>query len=283
MARKRMIDPSFWIDEKLGTVEPFVRLLFMGLISQADDEGRLNGHPALIKSLIFPYDHEITIESVESWLVLLSSPDRKLIVRYEVDHQKYILIPNFKKHQTINKPQKSKLPEPLNDNYGSPTVAVDELSDNDTAQKKLKEEKLREGEEKGKETRPTDSNPHKDHIHKLINECKIQQYTIYDLDIIYSYVGVVELEVIEAAIKKGSNKQHINYAIRTLEGMMKDGITKADHLPKGGQAYAEHGGILKGIQSGSHQGKSPSRHEGEARVYRGKWDDTPVQMPNVSG
>src|SRR5690606_18570742 len=94
------------------------RLLFMGLISQSDDEGRLNGHPALIRSLIFPYDHQISVDDVEEWLTLLAADERKLIIRYEVDYQKYIWIPNFKKHQTINKPQKSKLPE----YYGNTTV-----------------------------------------------------------------------------------------------------------------------------------------------------------------
>ena len=55
-----MIDPGFWIDEKLGTISPLARLLFMGLISNSDDEGRLPGHPALIKSQVFPYDADIT-------------------------------------------------------------------------------------------------------------------------------------------------------------------------------------------------------------------------------
>lgn len=142
-----MIDPSFWVDEKLGTVDPLVRLLFMGLISQADDDGRLNGHPALIRSLIYAYDYEITVNHVEEWLALLSAPERKLIIRYEVDHQKYIWIPNFKKHQTINKPQKSKLPE----YYGNDTVVVDEDDGSDPVQKKLKEEKLKEEEVKEKE------------------------------------------------------------------------------------------------------------------------------------
>src|SRR5690606_27598230 len=111
--------------------------------------GRLNGHPALIRSLIFPYDHDITVLDVESWLTLLAAPESKLIIRYEVDHQKYIWIPNFKKHQTINKPQKSKLPEPLPEYYGSPTVVIHDSDGSDTAQKNLKEVKGREEEGKG--------------------------------------------------------------------------------------------------------------------------------------
>jgi hypothetical protein len=231
VARKRMIDPSFWVDEKLGTVDPLVRLLFMGLISQADDDGRLNGHPALIRSLIYPYDHQITLNHVEEWLELLAAPERKLIIRYEVDHQKYIWIHNFKKHQTINKPQKSKLPE----YYCNDTVVVAEGDGTDPVQKKLREEKLREEEEKAKgreENMPTpDDNPHKDRILSLINECNIEKYTLHDLDIIYSYIGVVEIEVIEACIKKAQGK-HINYAINTLKGKVQEGVVKKEQLFK---------------------------------------------------
>lgn len=111
-----MIDPNFWIDEKLGTCEPLARLTFMGLISQSDDEGRLNGHPALIKSLLFPYDYGITTAQVDEWLNSLHS--KGLIQRYEVSGQSYISIPNFLKHQTINKPTRSKLPAPPIGNQG---------------------------------------------------------------------------------------------------------------------------------------------------------------------
>lgn len=148
-----MIDPSFWEDEKLGTLEPMARLLFMGLISQADDDGRLKGHPSLLRSLIFPYDHEITLPQLDDWLNLLAAHDRRLIQRYDVDNQKYIFIRNFKKHQTINKPQKSKLPEPKED-YGIDTVTVNESYGNDTAQKKLIEGNLKESKEKLSEEEP---------------------------------------------------------------------------------------------------------------------------------
>ncbi|WP_018130186.1 hypothetical protein, partial [Effusibacillus pohliae] len=110
MARKRMIDPGFWMDEKLGMCEPLARLLFAGLISQADDEGRLPGRPALLRSLIFPYDETITSDMVQGWLEQLM--ERNLIVVYTVDNQTYIQVRNFLKHQTIKKPQPSKYPAP---------------------------------------------------------------------------------------------------------------------------------------------------------------------------
>lgn len=240
MARKRMIDPSFWVDEKLGTVEPRGRLLFMGLISQADDEGRLNGHPALLRSLIFAYDHDITVVDIEGWLILLA--ERKLILRYEVDSQKYIFIANFKKHQTINRPQKSKLPEPFSECSVNGSGVVNDESMEDHAQKKLKEGNLKEEklkEEKGREDTATDVDYQKDSILSLINELKYEGYTLHDLDEIYSFIGVVDIEVIEAALKKSTGKHSpVKYSVSALKGMLKEGVTKKEYLfqkPEAGQ------------------------------------------------
>lgn len=108
MARKRMIDPSFWVDEKLGMLDIASRLLFMGLISNADDEGRLVGHPSLIKSIIFPYDQNISVESITDKLKELA--ELKMIILYKNNKQSYIQVTNFRKYQTINKPTPSKYP-----------------------------------------------------------------------------------------------------------------------------------------------------------------------------
>ena len=50
MARKRMIDPNFWTDEKLGECSIQERLLFMGLIGNANDEGYGRANSKLIKA-----------------------------------------------------------------------------------------------------------------------------------------------------------------------------------------------------------------------------------------
>lgn len=110
MARKRMIDPSIWSDEKLGLLSPLHRLLFIGLFSNADDEGRLPGHPNYVKSLIFPYDNDITPQNVEAMLNDLNS--KGFILTYMVNGQRYIQVVNFLKYQKINRPTPSKIPPP---------------------------------------------------------------------------------------------------------------------------------------------------------------------------
>ena len=67
MARRRMIDPNIWQSEDVAELSMFARLLLIGLISNADDEGRGKANPVFLKSTIFPYD-EISIEEVKKAL-----------------------------------------------------------------------------------------------------------------------------------------------------------------------------------------------------------------------
>lgn len=121
MARKRMLNPSFWTDEKLGECSMQERLLFMGLISNADDEGYGRANPKLLKSLIFPYD-DLRTSDLEKWLSHLG--ELRLIVLYKFDGQTYYYSPNFLKHQTINKPTKSSFPSIDDERCCITTVAL---------------------------------------------------------------------------------------------------------------------------------------------------------------
>lgn len=148
MARKRMIAPSFWSDEKLGEqCSALERLLFLGLISNADDEGIGRGNPKYLKSQIFPYD-DLTVDEFKKMLLNLSK--HKLIILYQHEGQAYYMVKNFLKYQTINKPTPSDFPKPeksestdtgtLPDNYGSTTGTLPPKR----KEEKLKEDKLRE-------------------------------------------------------------------------------------------------------------------------------------------
>lgn len=107
MARIRSIKPDFWADEKLATVSRDARLLFIGLISMADDEGRMRGNPAFVRSSIFPYDDDLDIR------VLLAELSAKALVHLYVDSgQAFLHVRNFARHQRIDKPSKSVLPAP---------------------------------------------------------------------------------------------------------------------------------------------------------------------------
>lgn len=127
MARIRTIKPEFWEDELIGTLPTEARLLFLGLISHADDEGRFRAHPCVIRSQIFAYD-EIKPARVKAWLQQLAELGR--IVLYENGSQAYGAVSNFRKHQRIDRPQRPRYPGP-DDSGSSVRGTFDEHSTND--------------------------------------------------------------------------------------------------------------------------------------------------------
>lgn len=105
MARKRMIDPEFWSDEEIGSWSFQARLFYIGLWNFADDEGRFKAAPKLLKAQIFPYDDKIAVNKLKKEV-------ENKIQWYVVDSLQYGFIRNFLKHQRIDRPTSSKLPEP---------------------------------------------------------------------------------------------------------------------------------------------------------------------------
>lgn len=110
MARIRTVKPTLWHDEAIGEVSLQARLTFIGLITQADDEGRQKGDARLIRSLVFPYDDFGTPE-VSGWLAELSNVG--LIERYSVAGKEFIELPSWSSHQRISHPTDSALPSHL--------------------------------------------------------------------------------------------------------------------------------------------------------------------------
>lgn len=120
MARARNIKPAFFKNEGLGSVSREARLLFIGLWTLADREGRLEDRPARIAAELFPYDRDITIGQVDEWLQSLADPSGDFLVRYSVGAGKYLKITNFKKHQT---PHHKEKPSEIPDFHKSPGQA----------------------------------------------------------------------------------------------------------------------------------------------------------------
>jgi hypothetical protein len=102
MPRARNIKPGFFVNDDLAELPPLARLLFIGLWTLADCEGRLKGKPKQIKAQILPYD-ECCIEA------LLFDLDKSgFIQSYSVQGQPVIQVVNFVKHQNPHKNEKSK-------------------------------------------------------------------------------------------------------------------------------------------------------------------------------
>jgi hypothetical protein len=94
MPRIRTIKPDFFTNEEIGRLSPEARLLFIGLWTLADREGRLQDRPIRIGAQLFPYD------SFPISTLLDNLETAELIWRYQAEGRKCIQIINFLKHQS---------------------------------------------------------------------------------------------------------------------------------------------------------------------------------------
>jgi len=107
MARIRTIKPQFWTDEKVGKLSLGARLLFIGTWNLADDEGLLVWNARYLKGQLFPYDEHVPVARYMKDLV-----DNGFIICYQSGDDVYAMCRSFVYHQTINRPQPSRLPLP---------------------------------------------------------------------------------------------------------------------------------------------------------------------------
>lgn len=114
MARPRIrtLKPEMWEDEKVGRLSRDARLLFVTLITLADDDGRFRALPAAILGHGFPYDYDAPVE-LEGWMRELIGAG--LVVLWWADGVLYGAIPGWSKHQKINRATSSSLPKPPRD------------------------------------------------------------------------------------------------------------------------------------------------------------------------
>jgi hypothetical protein len=93
MARTRNIKPGFFKNEDVASCDPVARLLFAGLWTLADADGRMEYRPLRIKAELFPYD---SFDIVPMFGQLVA---RGLVVIYRVGTGAFLEIPRFRLHQ----------------------------------------------------------------------------------------------------------------------------------------------------------------------------------------
>lgn len=107
MARARNIKPGFFSNEELVELPFSTRLLFIGLWTLADREGRLEDKPKRIKMNLFPAD-SVDVDAALSELELSG-----FLTRYEVDGDRFIQVLAFRKHQNPHRDEKASLIPPV--------------------------------------------------------------------------------------------------------------------------------------------------------------------------
>jgi hypothetical protein len=144
-AKGRMIYWKISYCKQLVRCSLFAQLLFTWLIPNADDLGRLEGDPEVIKGMIFPY-HKITPKQIGNALTELHREG--LIIWYQINESRYIQIPNFTIYQKLRKDREysSDYPEPDSDMTSHDMTCHDGQNLREGEGK----EKVSEGEGKGK-------------------------------------------------------------------------------------------------------------------------------------
>lgn len=106
MARSRNIKPGFFTNDVLGELAPLARLLFAGLWTICDRDGRAEDRPKRIKAELLGYD------DCDCDALLQQLHDAGFICRYAVGSQRVIQVLTWKSHQNPHvKEAPSSLPE----------------------------------------------------------------------------------------------------------------------------------------------------------------------------
>ena len=108
LPRIRSIKPEFPQSESMGRVSREARYCFILLWTIADDEGRLRASSRMLASLLYPYDTD-AVDNIDGWLEALEREG--CVRRYTIGGTTYLEITNWLKHQKIDRPSKSRLPE----------------------------------------------------------------------------------------------------------------------------------------------------------------------------
>lgn len=116
----RIIKESLCDSEKIAALSDFEFRLWVGLITQADDAGRGDARPAIIKGRVFPFRERLSIKDIDAALQVLAA--KGCVSLYTVDGKPYFLFPGWVKHQRV-RDCKPKYPEPL-ENYIPPQSAA---------------------------------------------------------------------------------------------------------------------------------------------------------------
>src|SRR5215212_2057637 len=123
--RIRSIKPEMPQDERIAKLSIPAELLFVRLISMADDEGRFRAAVNGIIGFAFPDREDVTQAKVRRWLRDIEA--QELVLVYEHDGARFGVVRNFRKHQQINKATPSRLPQPPD----AEIVAANAISDDE--------------------------------------------------------------------------------------------------------------------------------------------------------
>lgn len=123
----RILKQSICTSETISQLSWFEEVCFYRLIVNADDYGRFEGRPVVVRSLLFPAV-DVTIQEVKDAMNKLEQVG--LIKFYLHNKTPYLQIKSWPEHHRIRN-QKSKYPEPIVNSCSQLTANCGQLTTND--------------------------------------------------------------------------------------------------------------------------------------------------------
>ena len=117
----RIIKETICTSEKIAALTDFEFRLWVGLITQADDAGRGDARPAIIKGHVFPLRDQVTVKAISAGLHALATV--RLVSLYTVGGKPIYWLPGWSEHQRI-RDCKPKYPAPEEADDISPQPAA---------------------------------------------------------------------------------------------------------------------------------------------------------------
>lgn len=118
----RMIKETLRTSRNVNSLTDFQFRVWVHLISYVDDFGRGSADAELLKGLLFPRRHGVTVKQIQDAIGTLAS--KGMVILYESDGEPYFYFPKWGEHQRIRN-KVSKFPEPAADCGELPQVAAD--------------------------------------------------------------------------------------------------------------------------------------------------------------
>lgn len=107
---RRMLDSRLWANEHFGEMPMMARLLLLGVINLADDQGRIKGGATYLRTEIFRYDTDVTNSHIADCLKRIEA--NGTVTLYEVEGAQYIQLQNWWKYQSPQFAAPSEYPRP---------------------------------------------------------------------------------------------------------------------------------------------------------------------------
>ena len=119
----RIIKESAFTSDRIAALSDFEFRLWVGLITQADDAGRGDARPAILKGRVFALRERTTVSDIEKALHALAA--HGCVSLYTVGGKPYYVFPSWAAHQRVRdaKP-KYPGPEEADENDNSPQLAA---------------------------------------------------------------------------------------------------------------------------------------------------------------